>query len=400
MEQAKGKAPVARRDKSTPEETAMKILLMTQLFLPEMGALPNRIYPFARDLTAMGHSVFVATGMPNYPKGVVFDEYKGKWLCREQVDGFTVLPTSYYTVPRNRSKWSQLLSYLSFMPAALWSGLRAGKLDIVFVTSPPIFPVVPAIALAWFRGAKLVFDVRDLWPDEIVACGGARENSFPVRVVRALERWAYRRADRVCCTTQGFLTTVAERGVSSGKGVYLPNGADLELFRPLPFDDSLVARPDLHGRFVVMYSGVFGIKHGLHTVLEAAKLLEDERDILFVLMGSGAREAELVQQAKAMNLRNAIFAGEHKVREIPHWLARADVCISSLLPEPYLEKILSVKIFEYLACGKPVVGAHSGESARVLMESGGGLVVPPSDAQAMAGAIRALYRDPDLRVRM
>ena len=116
-------------------------------------------------------------------------------------------------------------------------------------------------------------------------------------------------------------------------------------------------------------------------------------------MGSGAREAELVQQAKAMNLRNAIFAGEHKVREIPHWLARADVCISSLLPEPYLEKILSVKIFEYLACGKPVVGAHSGESARVLMESGGGLVVPPSDAQAMAGAIRALYRDPDLRVR-
>jgi glycosyltransferase involved in cell wall biosynthesis len=239
-----------------------------------------------------------------------------------------------------------------------------------------------------------------LWPDEIVACGGARPDSVPVRVLAGIERLAYRAATRICCTTRSFIETIVERGVPREKTEFIPNGADLELFRPLPTDHPILAEYPFGNRFVVMYSGLLGIKHGLEVVLEAARLLRDERNIVFFWVGSGARLEALRDRAQRMGLNNIVFGGERKVEEIPHLLARADVCLSALLSAPYLEKIITVKVFEYLACEKPVVAALAGETARVIRESGGGIVVPPNDSRAMADAVLSLYRDPQRRAAM
>ena len=378
----------------------MRILFVTQIFLPEMGALSNRLYPLVQSFVAAGHEVFVATGMPNYPKGVVFDDYRGKRTMREETDGYTVLRTAYYTTPRNQSKWAQLRSYLGFIPAALRSGRRAGRLDVVFVTSPPIFTLVPAIILAKLRGARLVFDVRDLWPDELITYGGFREGSLPVRVTRAIERFGYRTAQLVIGTTEAIIDAVVERGGSRSKTFFLPNGADVELFRPLPRENAVAAQYPFGERFVVMYSGLFGIKHSLEVMLEAAALLREHKEIVFFLLGDGARREALMEYAKEHKLDNVIFGDERNVREIPSIMARADVCFAAVRPEAYPKKVVSVKVFEYLACEKPVVGALSGESARVLEESGGGVVVAPGDARATAEAILSLYKDPERRAAM
>jgi hypothetical protein len=101
-----------------------------------------------------------------------------------------------------------------------------------------------------------------------------------------------------------------------------------------------------------------------------------------------------------MGLNNVIFAGERRGTDIPDLLSHANVCLSALLPEPYLEKIITVKVFEYLACEKPVVAAVGGETAAVIRNSGGGIVVPPNDAQAMADAVIQLYNDPGRRAEM
>ena len=378
----------------------MRILVVTQLFPPEMGAQSNRLYPIVRGLIAAGHTVLVATGMPNYPQGIVFPEYQGKRTLREEVDGLTIFRAAYFTTPRNKSKWSQLRSYLSFIPPAFRGGLRAGKVDLVFVTSPPLFSAIPAIWLAKLRRAQLVLDIRDLWPDEIVACGGARQGSLPVRLISEIERRAYRAADYVCCTTQSFIETIVERGVSREKTLLIPNGADLGVFRPLPSRNPVADEIPFGDRFVVMYSGVLGIKHGIEVILEAARLLQSEKGIVFYLLGSGARREALMERAERLGLDNVIFGGERRVDEIPFLLARADVCLSALLPDPYLEKIITVKLFEYLACEKPVVAALAGETARVLTDSGGGIVVPPGAARSMAEAILGLYQQPERRIAM
>jgi glycosyltransferase involved in cell wall biosynthesis len=378
----------------------MRVLVISQQFSPEMGALPNRLYPFTRHLSEHGHEVFVATGMPNYPKGKVFDDYRGHRFMRESRDGATVLRTAYFTTPRNVSKGSQLLSYLSFLPAVLHSGWRAGRVDVVFVTSPPIFPAVPAILLAKLRGAKLVVDLRDLWPDEVIAVGAAREGSLPIRVLRSIERWMYRSADVVTCTTRAFADTVAGRGVGPEKQRLLPNGADVELFRPLPRENEVAAQYPFGDRLVVMYSGLLGIKHGLETVIEAAALLRDREDVVFFLRGEGPRREALEAKARELGLTNVLFGGERPIEEVPYLLARADVCVTNLLPDGYLEKILSVKTFEYLACEKPVVAGLRGEGARVLEESGGGIAVEPGDPEAMAEAVRSLLDDPERRAEL
>jgi glycosyltransferase involved in cell wall biosynthesis len=335
--------------------------------------------------------------MPNYPKGKVFPAYRGKRFLREALDGATVLRTAYFTAPRNVSKRSQLLSYLSFLPAVLHSGWRAGRVDVVFVTSPPIFPALPAILLAKLRGAKLLVDLRDLWPDEVVAVGAAEEGSLSIRLLRVIERWMYRSADVVTCTTRAFEDTVAERGVGAEKRRLLPNGADVELFRPLPRENPVAAGYPFGDRFVVMYSGLLGIKHGLETILDAAELLREHEDVVFVIRGEGPRRQALEDRVAELGLENVLFGGELPIEEVPQLLARADVCVTNLLPDPYLEKIVSVKVFEYLACEKPVVGALRGEGARVLDESGGGITVAPGDAQAMAAAILELRDDPERR---
>ena len=378
----------------------LRVLVISQLFAPEMGALPNRLAPLTRHLGTHGHEVFVATGMPNYPKGEVFPAYRGKRFAREELEGATVLRTAYFTTARNVSKPAQLLSYLSFLPAVLHSGWRAGRVDVVFVTSPPIFPALPAILLAKLRRAKLVVDLRDLWPDEVVAVGAAREGSLPIRLLRRIERLMYRSADLVTCTTPAFAETVGKRGVGPEKSRLLPNGADLELFRPLPRENDIAAPYAFGDRLVVMYSGLLGIKHGLETVIDAAALLRDREDVVFFIRGEGPRRETLEAQARELGLRNVIFGGERPIEEVPYLLARADVCVTTLLPDPYLEKIVSVKIFEYLACEKPVVGALRGEGARVIEESGGGIAIAPADARAMAGAIRELLDAPERRAEM
>lgn len=378
----------------------LRILMITQVFWPEMGALANRLQPFARGLAEAGHDVFVATGMPNYPRGEVFPEYAGKRMMREEHDGATILRTVNYMVPRNVSTKGQLANYLSFVPTAFASGMRAGPLDVVFVTSPPLFPVITAFGAAAVRRAKVVLDLRDLWPDEIVAVGAAAESSPQIRAMRRLERMSYRRADMITCTTKEFMETVAERGGRRGKLVYLPNGADLSLFSPMPADNPVANSYGFGDRFVVMYSGLLGIKHGLEAVVEAADRLRSRPDILFFLRGDGPRRGALEQMVAERGLENVRFGDEIPLEDVPKVLARADACVTNLLPDPYLRKIISVKVFEYMAMKKPVIAALEGEGARVVSEAEGGIVVPPGDGAAIADAVLRLADDPELRRRM
>jgi colanic acid biosynthesis glycosyl transferase WcaI len=379
----------------------MRVLIITQNFLPEMGALSNRMYPIARELQRAGHEVTVATGMPNYPEGKPFAGYRGRLAVRETVEGYQVIRTAFYTVPRNISKLRQMLSYLSFIPAVFISALRAGRCDAVLVTTPPIFPILPAIVVARLRRAKLILDVRDLWSDELINFAGLRDTSLAVRVFRWIEHFGYRSADMVTCTTQALIDTVVERGAERATTVLYPNGADLELFKPSDPEDLPPHIVEALGdRFVVMYCGLLGLKHDLDTFIEAAELLRNEKEVVFALAGNGAAKQALVGQCESRGLTNVIFLGELRLADIPKALSRADVCFAGERGGEYQEKLISVKLFEYMACERPIVSTVVGEGARVVDKSCAGFSIESGHASAVAASIMTLKSDPRRRRAM
>jgi glycosyltransferase involved in cell wall biosynthesis len=362
-----------------------------------MGAAATRLQSFARHLSKAGHEVIIATGMPNYPSGVVFPAYQGRRTMKETIDGITLYRSAYYTAPRNLSNWQQLRSYLSFIPAGIRSGLKAGRIDLVIASSPPIFAIIPAIFLAKLRHAKFVFDVRDLWPDELIIYGAIREGSLPVRFIRSIERFGYKNSSLVVCACQGWADAISQRNVNREHILLAPNGADVDMFKPLPPVNTYTSQLKLDGKFVVLYSGLFGIKHGLEVILDTASLLKEQKDILFLLIGGGARLSALKDHANKLGLANVIFGGEHQVDEMPWYIACADVCVSSVVGGKLGVKAIPVKIYEYLACEKPVVQAMDGDGAKILADTGGGIVVPAGDAEGLAKGIMTLYCDPALR---
>jgi len=142
------------------------------------------------------------------------------------------------------------------------------------------------------------------------------------------------------------------------------------------------------------------MKHGLETLIDAAGLLQHDPDILVALAGNGAAKRELEKRVGERGLTNVVFLGELPLEQIPLAIGRADICFAGERGDAYQEKLISVKLFEYMACERPVVGSVVGESARVIAESKGGLVICPGDAEAIADSILRLKSDPKRRRAM
>lgn len=376
----------------------MRILLVTHYFPPEIGAPQARLSELARYWAEEGEEVTVLTGMPNHPTGVIPPQYRRLLRVRERVDGYRVVRTWLYATP-NEGIAKKTAGHLSFMLSSLVLGAKvAGPADVVVVSSPTFFSIFSAWALAKLKRARLVLDIRDLWPAIFVELG-VLTNRRVISVLEALELWAYRQADHVVVVSEGFRDDLLRRGVPEEKVTTIRNGADLTKFHPGGDPEAgrrmLQVRPDT---VLVLYIGAHGISHGLSAVLDAATRLQDE-PIHFAFVGEGAMKAKLVEASSAANLRNVSFHDGVPRDQVPCLLAAADICLVPLRDVPLFSTFIPSKIFEYFAAGKAVVGSVSGEPASILRE-GGAIVVEPEDDAALAAAILELGRDPHRRAAM
>jgi glycosyltransferase involved in cell wall biosynthesis len=176
----------------------------------------------------------------------------------------------------------------------------------------------------------------------------------------------------------------------------IPNGANTEIYKPMAPDPELRRSLGLEpGQYVVTYTGLHGLAHGLETVLETAHLLRDQPEIVFLMIGDGPEKAALVQRAGELGLPNLIFHGGVPDRELPRYLALADVGLHTSRRLAVCRGALPVKMFSYMACRLPVVLAVEGEAAELLAQAQAGVVVPPESPEALAEAILRLRSSPE-----
>lgn len=372
----------------------VQILFISPYYPPEKGAAAVCVSENARRLAQRGHQVTVLTTVPNYPTGIVPPEYRGHALQAEMLDGVRVVRVWSYS-SANRGFFRRLLAHFSFgFMAPLLGSRSVGRPDIIIVQSPPLFDAIAVRLLAWIKRSPYIFMVSDLWPESAVQLG-ALHNRFFIRLAEWLEWSTYRRAKLVWVVTEGIKNRLLQRGLSSERLFLLTNGVDTTTFHPLSQEQ---ARQELgwDERFTVIYVGTHGLSHGLATVLDAAERLKEHTDLRFVLIGDGAEKPQLVTQARQRQLTNISFLEPQAHHRVPLFLAAADLCLVHVRNIPLFTGMLPIKMYEAMACGKPLILAVDGEARQVAEQKAGAAVyVEPENAQALADAICSLQHSPE-----
>ncbi len=371
----------------------MKILFISHYFPPEVNAPANRTHEHCRRWVKDGHDVTVITGVPNHPRGKIFEGYRNRWIQEETVDGIRVLRTWMYLTP-NAGFLRRIANYLLFALTAILASSRASRPDVVVATSPQFFAGVAGAIIARLKRRPFVLEVRDLWPKSIAELGQLPPGPI-LSALEALETWLYRSAAGIVVNTRTFHDHITARGVASDSIELVYNGIDPAMFKPRPKNLELLAHHGLADRFTVAYVGTLGLAHGLTLLVDVAERLAARNEIQFVLIGDGADREKLEAEVARRGLRNFHMLGLQPRDAMPDWIASIDVLLVMLRDLPVFETVIPSKIFEFLAQERPVILSAKGEIRRMMAEAGGALVIDPEVADQLVAAIDEVIARPD-----
>lgn len=380
----------------------LRVLLLSQWFSPEPEG--SRGLPFARWMQQRGHDVTVLTGFPNYPTGVLYPGYRLQLHQEERIDGVRVCRVPLYP-NHDRSGFRRMLNYLSFAASATALGMpRHGAVDVVYGMSTPPTIAIPALANHLFRSVPYVFNIADMWPEAVLGSGMVRDGASAGMLragILGMCDVVYRDAAFITAISRGYRRQLIERGLPPHRVHAVHNWVDEELYVPKPFDPQLAAQLGLTGRFNFLYGGNFGPFQGIDTLIRAAARLKHIPEIQLALVGTGQHEDSLRQLARDLDATNVRFTGRVDQSIMPNVYSLADVLVMHLNDSEFLRATVPSKTQVYLAMGRPMIIAASGESAEIVAESGGGVVTPPQDAEALAAAMLDLYRrSPEQRAEL
>jgi len=373
----------------------MRILYISQYFPPEIGATQTRAVEMVTNLAKLGHEVVVLTEFPNHPKGIIPPQYKGKLVEHTVWQGIHIYRTWVYARP-HKNFFTRMGLYLSFMlSAGIFGSFIKGPFDIIYTTSPPFFVGVAGLWLSRLKNAKFVFEVRDLWPESAVELGEL-SNPWMIKWAEKLENYYYRQAAALITVTGGIKSRLVRRGYA---GVHLvQNGANTDLF--CNRGPALKTTLGWQDKFVVIYAGIFGIAQSMEQLVTLVEKFTTNPEIQFVFIGEGPVKAmvQKLQQDKA--LTNLTLMNEVTREAIPDYISAADCCLVPLKKTYLFLGALPSKMFDYLACEKPVILSVDGEARQVLEIAGAGIYVEPENTEQMAQAILHLKANPALCKKM
>jgi len=354
----------------------MKILAVCQYFYPENFQINDICFELAKS----GHDVTVLTGLPNYPLGVVPEEYKsGK--RNEYINGVHVIRC--YERGREKGALNLALNYASFIFSSLRMVRRLkDEFDIVFVYQlSPVFMAIPAIKYGKKWHKPLLLYCCDLWP-ESVKMYVKDENSVIYRFIRILSNKIYQSCDKIAMQSSSFIPYLQEmNGVKSDKLVYIPAFAD-EAY----LEQGFTPEGDTTD---FVFLGNLGIAQNLFAILDAVEKNKDIPNFKVHFVGDGSCLEELKKATKQKGLENIIcFYGRRPVSEMPKYYKLADACIVSLKADNKTGLTLPSKVQGYMAAGKPIIGMIDGSAREVIEESGCGACVAANDIDGLATVMK------------
>ena len=383
----------------------MKILYISQNFYPEMGAGASRVYELSRYWVNMGHSVSVLTSFPNYPHGIIYAEYRDKLkyiIYHEQLNGINVIRTIAFPT-HLRSAFRRSLSYVSFFLSSVISSIFLNGFDVVIGTSPSLFVGLAGLISARIKRTLFVFEVRDLWPEVIPAVGIADENSISYRIFDKIASTLYKKSDLIVVVTEPFKQyLVARRNIPSEKIKIIENAVDTDFFKPFEVNTELKGMEGLKDKFIVSYIGTMGYTHGVKVILEAAREIEHKfPDLVFLLVGDGSDRERLEKISRDEKLGNVVFLGQQPRETIPRYINSSDISLVLSSKAALFEKTIFAKVFEPMACAKPIIVGASGETRNLVIEKAkAGIDFEPENVQGLIDCIDRMYSDPELRKRL
>jgi glycosyltransferase involved in cell wall biosynthesis len=375
----------------------MHVLVVTDNFAPERNAPAIRTYEHCKRWVNAGARVTVVTSVPNFPTGRVLEPYKNRLFQRETIDGIEIVRVWTYLAP-NRAVVRRSLDFASFGLTGFFAGLLQ-RADVIMATSPQLLAGLSGRLLALVKGRPYLLEVRDLWPDSIVALDMMRERHLAVRLLRTVENMLYRSAARIVTTNGGLRDRLIARGVPGAKIGVVPNGVDATRFSPRPRPTALMEKYGLADRFVVGYIGTQGLAHDLETVINAADALRDT-DISFLFVGDGAQHHSIVRMVKRLKLGNVHFVRTVAASEVPDHIACCDLLLVPMKRTGTLTDTMPSKIFEIASMERPIVIGAEGIAAELVEDHRAGLAVEPENLQALVDAIQRLRHEPGLAQSM
>lgn len=361
----------------------MKILVICQHYWPE----PYPLEDTCEELVRRGHTVHVVTGVPNYPQGYIFQDYKGGKNRKQVHNGVQITRT--FTIGRRNNVLFRMLNYFSYaISSTLFVRRLKEEYDVVYTNqTSPVMMVNAAMAYAKKHHKKTVLYCMDLWPASL-SIGGIKEDSLIYKVFGKISGWLYRKADRILVTSQMFQDYFRQQfGIAQDKLSYLPQYAN-SCFDVLPAREK-------DGAVNLLFAGNIGAAQSLPTILQAAKLLEKEANLRWHIVGDGSELENMKHLAEELQLTNVIFHGRKPQADMPQYYAMADAMLLTLTADPVISLTLPGKAQSYMAVGRPILAAADGEIANVLASANCGYCAKAEDAEGLANAVRQFLACPD-----
>lgn len=368
----------------------LKILVVTQYFWPENMRINNMVDGFI----AKGHEVTVLTGVPNYPEGQVFSDYRENPEQFSSYGGARIIRVPM--LARGRRSITLVLNYFSFFSSASVVGaykLRGEEFDSIFVYAvSPIMSAIPALVIGRLKKAPVFIWVLDLWPETLSAVGVVKSKTL-LSLVGRLVSWIYNRADYLLLQSQAFEGSVKKyctRSISKDRIVYFPSWAEDDFSGKDDSSSDLLERDD--SLFTIVFAGNLGEAQDFPAILEAAQAIRHELPVRWVIVGDGRVSDWLGKRVTELGLTNVLLLGRHPLAKMPALFSAADALLVSLKTNEVFEKTIPGKVQAYLASGKPVIAMIDGEAARVVTESGAGMACGSGDAHGLTQIVRSMFQ--------